>query len=31
MSRGGTYRVFVAFADGRYVSTNGRTVKIRLR
>ncbi len=31
MSRGGTYRVFVAFADGRYVSTSGRSVKIRLR
>jgi hypothetical protein len=27
----GSYRVFVAMADGRFVSNSGRTVKIRLR
>jgi hypothetical protein len=27
--RGGQYRVFVAIADGNFVSTSGRTVKIR--
>lgn len=31
VTRGGSYRVFVAIADGKYVSTSGRTVKIRLR
>jgi len=28
---GGRYRVFVAMADGRFVPTSGRTVRIRLR
>jgi hypothetical protein len=28
---GGSYRVFVAIADGRFTSTSGRTVRIRLR
>ncbi len=31
ISRGGSYRVFVAMADGRYVPASGRTVRIRLR
>ncbi len=29
--RGGHYRVFVAIVDGNYVSSTGRTVRIRLR
>ncbi|MBA3748883.1 MAG: hypothetical protein H0W96_15535 [Solirubrobacterales bacterium] len=31
ISSGGSYRVFVAMLDGRYVANNGRTVRIRLR
>jgi hypothetical protein len=31
ISRGGSYRVFVALADGRFVSNSGRTVRIHLR
>ena len=31
VSRGGTYRVFVAMADGRFVPATGRSVRIRLR
>ena len=31
IARGGSYRVFVAIADGSYVSTSGRTVRIRIR
>jgi hypothetical protein len=31
ITRGGSYRVFVALADGRFVSNSGRTVRIRLR
>jgi hypothetical protein len=29
--RGGSYRVFVALADGRFVSNSGRTVRIHVR
>lgn len=31
IGRGGSYRVFVAVADGRFVANSGRTVKLRLR
>ena len=31
INSGGSYRVFVAMADGRYAATSGRTVRIRLR